>query len=87
MSGSFFAAAPSPRASYPQKRCASVLPGRNPMNLRLQDISRRMVANVPDLLTDLVEIATYVLRADEAISRGATREAHWAPPGAGIFGS
>jgi hypothetical protein len=40
------------------------------IHLRLQDISRRMVANVPDLLTDLVEIATYVLCADEAVSRG-----------------
>ena len=44
-------------------------PGSN-VHLRLQDISRRMVADVPDLLTDLVEIATYVLCADEAVSRG-----------------
>jgi len=44
-------------------------PGAN-IDLRLQDISRRMVANVPDLLTDLLEIATYVLCADEAVSRG-----------------
>ena len=40
------------------------------INLRLQDISRRMVANVPSLITDLVEIATYILCADGAVSRG-----------------
>ena len=38
--------------------------------LRIEDVSRRMVANVPDLLTDLVEIATYVFCADQAVSRG-----------------
>jgi 7-cyano-7-deazaguanine synthase in queuosine biosynthesis len=47
------------------------LTGSQPnINLRLHDISRRMIANVPDLLTDLIEIATYVLCADEAVSRG-----------------
>jgi hypothetical protein len=47
------------------------LQGTRPnIELRLQDISQRMVANVPDLLTDLLEIATYVLCADEAVSRG-----------------
>lgn len=40
------------------------------VHLRLHDISRRMVADVPDLVTDLVEIATYVLCADAAVSRG-----------------
>jgi hypothetical protein len=40
------------------------------VDLKLQDISRRMVANVPDLLADLLDIATYVLCADEAVSRG-----------------
>ena len=34
--------------------------------LRIEDVSRRMVANVPDLLIDLVEIATYVFCADQA---------------------
>jgi 7-cyano-7-deazaguanine synthase in queuosine biosynthesis len=38
--------------------------------LRIEDVSRRMVANVPNLLTDLVEIATYVFCADQAVSRG-----------------
>lgn len=38
--------------------------------LRIEDVSRRMVANVPNLLTDLIEIATYVFCADQAVSRG-----------------
>ena len=38
--------------------------------LKLEDISKRLVKNVPDLLIDLVEIATYVYCADQATSRG-----------------
>ncbi len=35
------------------------LTGSHPnITLRLEDISRRVVANVPDLLTDLIEVAT-----------------------------
>jgi 7-cyano-7-deazaguanine synthase in queuosine biosynthesis len=48
----------------------AILGSQSNIKLRLDDISRRMVTNVPDLLTDLVEIGTYVLRADEAVSRG-----------------
>ena len=47
------------------------LHGRSP-NVRLQisDISRRLLADVPDVLADLLEIASYVYAADSAISRG-----------------
>ena len=47
------------------------LHGRSP-NVRLQisDISRRLLANVPDVLADLLEVASYVYAADSAISRG-----------------
>jgi hypothetical protein len=38
--------------------------------LKLEDISKRLVKNVPDLLVDLVEIASYVYCADQASSRG-----------------
>jgi 7-cyano-7-deazaguanine synthase in queuosine biosynthesis len=48
----------------------AILGSQSNIKLRLDDISRRMVANVPALLTDLVEIATYVLCADEAVTRG-----------------
>jgi len=40
------------------------------ITLKLEDISKRLVENVPDLLVDLVEIATYVYCADQATSRG-----------------
>jgi 7-cyano-7-deazaguanine synthase in queuosine biosynthesis len=40
------------------------------ISLKLEDISKRLVKNVPDLLIDLVEIATYVYCADQASSRG-----------------
>ena len=40
------------------------------ITLKLEDISKRLVANVPDLLIDLVEIATYIYCADQATSRG-----------------
>ncbi len=47
------------------------LSGAQPnITLRLEDISRRMVADVPDLLTDLIEVATYVFCADQSVSRG-----------------
>jgi hypothetical protein len=40
------------------------------ITLRLEDIRRRLVRNVPGLLIDLIEIAAYVYCADQAISRG-----------------
>jgi hypothetical protein len=40
------------------------------ITLKLEDISKKMVRNVPDLLIDLIEIATYVYCADQATSRG-----------------
>jgi hypothetical protein len=40
------------------------------ITLKLEDISKRLVKNVPDLLIDLIEIAAYVYCADQATSRG-----------------
>ena len=40
------------------------------ITLKLEDISNRLVKDVPDLLIDLIEIATYVYCADQATSRG-----------------
>jgi 7-cyano-7-deazaguanine synthase in queuosine biosynthesis len=40
------------------------------ITLKLDDISKRLVRNIPDLLIDLVEIASYVFSADQATSRG-----------------
>ena len=41
-------------------------------NVRLQisDISRRLLANIPDVLVDLLEVASYIYAADGAIPRG-----------------
>ena len=44
-------------------------PARN-VNLHLHDISRRMAADIPTILTDLIEIAAYVFAADEMAPRG-----------------
>jgi 7-cyano-7-deazaguanine synthase in queuosine biosynthesis len=38
--------------------------------LKIEDISRRMLADVPPVLTDLLEIAAYVYCADQLVSRG-----------------
>jgi hypothetical protein len=60
-------------------------PDRN-VELRLQDISKRMVTHVPDLLTDLLEVAAYVCTAP--IGRPAVAAPFrrgWAKPGAAAF--
>lgn len=44
-------------------------PARN-VELRLHDISKRMLTDVPSLVIDLLELATYVYSADWATSRG-----------------
>ncbi len=40
------------------------------INLKVTDISERMSATLPDVLLDLIEVATYVFCADQAIGRG-----------------
>ncbi len=40
------------------------------VNLKIWNISDKLVAPIPDLFTDLVEIATYVYCADQAVTRG-----------------
>ena len=40
------------------------------VNLKLGDLSARMVEDVPLVLTDLIEIAAYVYCADQFTSRG-----------------
>jgi hypothetical protein len=41
--------------------------------LRIEDISRRLVANIPNILSDLLEVATYVYCADQLMSRGGNK--------------
>lgn len=45
------------------------------VRLRIQDISRRLVTNIPDVLVDLLEVASYVYAADSAIPRGGKTDA------------
>jgi hypothetical protein len=40
------------------------------VELRISDLARRLLVNIPDPLPDLLEIATYVYAADGVISRG-----------------
>lgn len=44
-------------------------PHRN-VNLRLADVNRALLGNLPDLLIDLLELAAYVYCADQRASRG-----------------
>ena len=45
----------------------------NRVNLRIDQISQRLAADLPDVLTDLLEIAAYVYCADQFTSRGTTQ--------------
>jgi Queuosine biosynthesis protein QueC len=40
------------------------------VRLRIADISRLLLANIPDVLVDLLEVASYIYAADSAIPRG-----------------
>ena len=46
--------------------------GKN-VNLRIDYISRTMLGNVPDLLIDLLEVASYVYCADQRLRRGSDK--------------
>ena len=61
----------APRASRGSNALRLKLSGRDAnIALKVEDIGRRMVANIPDVLTDLLEVATYVYCADQLIARG-----------------
>jgi hypothetical protein len=45
------------------------------VRLEIEDISRRLLANLSDVHTDLLEIASYIYAADSAISRGGSTDA------------
>jgi hypothetical protein len=40
------------------------------LTLRIEELSQRLVANVPAALTDLIEVAAYIYAVDSAVSRG-----------------
>jgi 7-cyano-7-deazaguanine synthase in queuosine biosynthesis len=43
------------------------------INLRIDHISRRLAENIPDLLTDMLEVAAYVYCADQLIGLGTSQ--------------
>jgi 7-cyano-7-deazaguanine synthase in queuosine biosynthesis len=45
------------------------------VRLRIADISGRLLTNLPDVLVDLLEVASYVYAADAAVSRGGKSDA------------
>jgi hypothetical protein len=62
---------PAPRRAKEDQILRLDLGGDNRnVDLEIIDISRRLSSDVPDVLTDLVEIASYVYCADQAITRG-----------------
>jgi hypothetical protein len=44
--------------------------GRHEVHLRLDHLSKRLAAGLPDVAIDLLELAAYVYTADQAVSRG-----------------
>jgi hypothetical protein len=44
-------------------------PGKN-IELRIEDIRRTLLSNIPDVLTDRLELATYIYCADGSARRG-----------------
>ena len=63
--------APAPRRANPDNIVRLDLGGDEPsVDLEIDNISRRLSTDVPDILTDLVEIASYVYCADQAVTRG-----------------
>ena len=47
-------------------------PSKN-VNLRIEDLNRTLLSNIPDVLLDLLEVAAYVYCADQKISRGSDK--------------
>jgi len=44
--------------------------GEGDVKLKIADITNRLASELPDILTDLVEVASYVYCADQALTRG-----------------
>jgi hypothetical protein len=62
---------PAPRRADPDSLVRLDLGGDEPsVDLEIDNISRRLSSAVPDILTDLIEIASYVYCADQAVTRG-----------------
>src|SRR5690606_37425708 len=49
-------------------------PKHGNVNLRISDITDKMAASLPKVAADLIEVATYIYCADQAIGRGGPAE-------------
>jgi hypothetical protein len=64
--------ASAPRLARSDQIVRLDLGGNDPnVQLKIIDITRCLMSNVPDVIVDLMEIASYVYCADQAVSRGA----------------
>ncbi len=61
---------PPPRTRAEQIVALNLTGASANVNLKITDLARRLSSDVPDVLVDLVEIASYVYCADQAITRG-----------------
>jgi hypothetical protein len=61
---------PTQRAGHEDGRELHLHGPKKNLRLQLDDVRRQLLESEPELLTDLVEIATYVFAADNLISRG-----------------
>jgi hypothetical protein len=57
------------------------------VHLKISDLSERLVANIPNVLIDLLEVASYIYAADSAIHAAAQLMSDWASDGDENFGS
>src|SRR5262245_57867187 len=48
--------------------------GRTDVHLRVEHVTRKLLAGLPDVAADLLELAAFVYVADQAVGRGGTRE-------------
>jgi hypothetical protein len=65
------------RSSDPNAIILNVHGESTNVKLRIDNISRAMLVNVPDLLIDLLEIASYVYCADQRVGRGSEELANY----------
>jgi hypothetical protein len=64
-----------PRRSNPSGLDLNLHGASRNVHLKIEDISRPLVANIPHVSADLLEVATYIYAADSAISRGGKTDA------------
>jgi len=61
----------APDSEAKEKTVRLQLAGKDPnVTLKISDISKKMVSNIPPMLVDLLEVATYIYCADQATTRG-----------------